>query len=631
MSAQFGRWNFDGKPPAPEYLDRVKSVLSLYGPDGSDTYADGNLMMLYCAFHTTKEAGREAQPTVTPLGSVMTWDGRLDNRAELIAQLGHGLTTGSTDIAIVADAYDRWGSKCFAKLVGDWAMSVWRPADRSLTLAIDPVGTRHLYYSLERSQINWCTVLDPLVLFAEKSFSICEDYIAGWFSYFPAADLTPYIGIYAVPPSSAVVVRPGTRKVCKYWEFDPGKRIRYGSDAEYEDHFRTVFGEAIRRRLRSEGPILADLSGGMDSSSVVCMADNLMAGGASEASRLDTISWTVRSEPSILEDSSYYAVVEKKRGRTGFHVALDMREAFGSSSLLIPRFEHTRFAATPICCDQSMYFKLSATYVRSQGHRVRLTGIAGESATGGYVPTPRPELQNLLARGHWLTLVRQVNAWAIKMRKPISSLLWDAVRGFVKPSPAVGVSTEAVRTPWFSPGFVSRTRFALSGYQSRVKLFGALPSFQEHMRELDGERKLMAFYRLFPDLLLELRYPFLDRDLREFMYAIPQDQIVRVGQRRSLMKRSLAGIVPDEILNRRRKLVRQKETHPATRLLELPDLDKVRRSSKGCALGILDSERLAQTLKETGNTDGVPVEILTKTLTLESWLSHLTTFGILKD
>ena len=629
MSAQFGRWNFDGKPPAPEYLGKVESVLKMYGPDSSATYTDSDLTMLYCAYHTTKESGREAQPTVTPLGSVMTWDGRLDNRTELIAELGC-LTTESTDIAIVAEAYDRWGANGFAKLVGDWAISVWNPRDRSVTLAIDPLGTRHLYYSLERSEVNWCTVLDPLILFAKKTFSICEDYIAGWFSYFPAADLTPYVGIQAVPPSSAVSIRAGTRSIRKYWEFDPSKNTRHGSDAEYEDHFRTVFAEAIRRRLRSEGPILADLSGGMDSSSVVCMADNLIARGACDAPRLDTISWELQSEPGRLDDSAYFAIVEKKRGRTGFHVALDTHEAFGSTSLRTPHFGHTRFAATPISCDQSEYFKLSATYVRSQGHRVRLTGIAGESATGGYVPTPRPELQNLLARGRLLALARQVKAWAAKMRKPASLLLWDAIQGFVKASPAIGVSTQAARIPWFSPGFVSRTRPALSGYQSRVKLFGALPSFQEHMRELDGERRLMAFYRLFPDLLLELRYPFLDRDLREFMYTIPPDQVVRVGQRRSLMKRSLAGIVPDEILNRRRKPLLQKEARPAPQL-ESPDWNEFGRNSKASALGILDADKLAQALNETRHRDDMPFDVLIKTLTLESWLSHLTEFGVLKN
>src|SRR5207302_381895 len=115
---------------------------------------------------------------------------------------------------------------------------------------------------------------------AGKTFALNEEYIAGWFVVrFPAAHLTPYVGIHAVPPSSSVRLGPGRANVSGYWDFDPGKRIRYRTDAEYEEHFRAVFGKAVQRRLRSDGPILAELSGGMDSSSIVCMADSIIARG----------------------------------------------------------------------------------------------------------------------------------------------------------------------------------------------------------------------------------------------------------------------------------------------------------------------------------------------------------------
>src|SRR6202042_3552041 len=148
------------------------------------------------------------------------------------------------DVEIVTAAYERWGSDCFATLIGDWGLSIWDAESRSLILARDPIGTRHLYYSIEDDKVTWSTILDPLVLFAGKSFTLCEEYIAGWFSFFPAAHLTPYVGIDSVPPSSSVVIRPGKRVVSKYWDFDPGKRIRYTTDTEYEEHFRVVFAES---------------------------------------------------------------------------------------------------------------------------------------------------------------------------------------------------------------------------------------------------------------------------------------------------------------------------------------------------------------------------------------------------
>jgi asparagine synthase (glutamine-hydrolysing) len=75
------------------------------------------------------------------------WDGRLDNREGLICESGDRLTAGSTDVSIAAAAYERWGSDCFAKLIGDWALSLWTPGDRSLIFLSDhpkPATEYHL-------------------------------------------------------------------------------------------------------------------------------------------------------------------------------------------------------------------------------------------------------------------------------------------------------------------------------------------------------------------------------------------------------------------------------------------------------------------------------------------------------
>ena len=98
-------------------------------------------------------------------------------------------------------------------LIGDWALSIWDPHTRSLILAKDPIGTRHLYYSFDENHVTWSTILDPLVLSAGNPFALCEEYIAGWFSMFPAAHLTPYVGIHSVPPSSSVLIRSGKHTV----------------------------------------------------------------------------------------------------------------------------------------------------------------------------------------------------------------------------------------------------------------------------------------------------------------------------------------------------------------------------------------------------------------------------------
>jgi len=635
MSVQFGRWNWEGQPPAPDYIEKVSRVLAPYGPDSNESYSRDGINILYCAFHTTKESRRETQPHISPSGAVTTWDGRLDNRGELISELRDGLTFAPTDVAIVAAAYEKWGSDCFAKLIGDWALSVWNPNDCSLILAKDPIGTRHLYYSFNNSEVTWSTILDPLVRFAGKSFALNEEYIAGWLAImFPAAHLTPYVGIHTLPPSSSAVLRRGKdgvkKTVSKYWDFDPDKRIRYRTDAEYEEHFRIVFAEAVRSRLRSNSPILAELSGGMDSSSIVCMADTVIARGHAKTKRIDTISWYDDSNPGM-DERSYFAKVEEKRSRTGCHIDLGaLRNRDSSQRSFQSEFENDRFVATPVPLNcHSEFVKQYAAYMRSKGHRIALSGIGGSEFLGDGVPTPRQELQNLLARARLFTLARQLKAWAAKMRKPRIPLLWEALEGFFLAVP-METPKEILTTRWFDLGFIRRNLTACSGYPSRVKLFGPLPSFQDNIGTLGHLQRVVACHVLSPELLREVRYPYLDRSLLEFIFAIPREQIVRLGQRRSLMKRALARIVPEEILHRRKKAF-VAQAPPKDSSTEWPSFCEIGQQIRAGVIGIVDPDRFAEALLKARNSEEVSRDLLKSTLTLESWLNHLATYGVVAN
>jgi asparagine synthase (glutamine-hydrolysing) len=631
MSVQFGRWNWEGQPPAPDYIEKVSAALAPYGPDSNEAYSKGGVRILYRAFYTTKESRCETQPHISSSGAVITWDGRLDNRADLISELRDFLTITSTDVAIVAAAYEKWGTNCFAKFIGDWALSIWNPTHRSLLLAKDPIGTRHLYYSIDNNEVTWSTILDPLVRLAGKTFALDEEYIAGWFSYFPAVHLTPYVEIHAVQPSSSVLLRPRKHTVSKYWDFDPGKKIRYRTDTEYEEHFRTVFAKAVQRRLRSDHPVLAELSGGLDSSSIVCMADTVIARGAAETPRLDTISWYDDSYEHLEPDTNerrFFTKVEEKRGRIGCHIDLrSLNKDTGSQKSFVFEFDNDRFAAMPSPNRElSEHFKQYAAYMLSQGHRVTLSGIGGDEVTCGSTPTPTLELQNLLAGARFFILVHQLNAWAVKMRKPRLPLLWEATRGFFSRT-LTGLPIEMRPPLWLHPDFVRRNRTALCGYPSRLKVFGPLPSFQENLVMLNVLRRLLANWTLKPEILREVRFPYLDRDFLEFMYAIPREQVVGVGKRRFLMKRALVGIVPDELLNRRRKAfvppepkeeAAKKETSP-----QWPDLAEIGQQMVGSSVGIIDPNRFLEVLQKARRNEEVPIDSLNRTLTLESWLRHL--------
>jgi asparagine synthase (glutamine-hydrolysing) len=612
MSVQFGRWNFGGRPAvAPGYIEKVQTALSPYGPDGTSSYSKAGVNILYGAFHTTKESQREAQPHISQSGAVITWDGRLDNRAELIHQFRDTLASEAPDILIVAVAYERWGTNCFAKLIGDWAVSIWQAGERSLILAKDPIGIRHLYYSLEDDHVTWSTILDPLVLFAGRSFSLEEEYIAGWLSFFPAVHLTPYVGIQSVPPSCFVRVEKRRQTVTKYWDFEPTRRIRYHTDAEYEEHFRVVFTESVRRRLRSDSPTLAELSGGMDSSSIVCVADRAISSGLVGTPRLDTVSYYDDSEPSWNE-RPFFSKVEAWRGRAGRHIDVSSQEAFQFE------LEDRGFIPTPACGSRPTEASKQFTiHVMSQGYRVLLCGTAGDEVTGG-VPTPIPELANLLASGRLRMLTDRLKAWSLNKRKPWIHLLFETVRCFLPPG-VFATPAHKAPAPWLSPNFIKRYQASFAGYETRLKLFGPLPSSQENLNTIDALRRQLACAEPISQPAYEKYYPYLDRDLLEFLFAVPREQLVRPGQRRSLTRRALVGIVPNEILNRKRKAFVARR--PIIALFAArPGLIETAQNMISSSFGFIRTDLFLKALQNTHDVHEIPVGLLLRTAALESWL-----------
>ena len=610
MSVQFGEWNFDGRPPEGERFNRAAAMLGPYGPDGESNYVNGGVGIAFRAFCTSRESRSETQPLCLRSGAILTWDGRLDNREEVLGKFQDIPATNATDAAIVAAAYETDGTQCFARLLGDWALSVWEPSTRSLVLAKDPIGTRPLYYMFDQAKVVWSSILDPLVLLAEKPLRIAEEYAAGWLTFFPATHLTPYAGVNSVPPSCFVRVTPTTRTVSKYWDFDASLKIRYRADRDYEEHFRQVFALSVRRRLRCEGAVLAELSGGMDSSSIVCVADTLFSRGDAGAPRLDTVSYYNDSEPNWNE-RPFFAKVEEKRGRVGCHI--DVGGEDGSPS----EPGGSSFAAAPGgCIPQTKAYREFTAYLDTHGNRVLLSGVGGDEFTGG-VPTPLPELADLLARARFVELARRLKAWALNKKQPWFHLLFDAASRFV-PTPGLRATAHKLPPSWLLPGFVARNRPALAGYVPRLRLFGPLPTFQENLASLNILRRQIACQSLPSEPHYERRYPYLDRGFLEFLFAIPREQLVRPGERRSLMKRALKDLVPSEILNRKRKAFVFR-----TPLLTLgASLRSENTFPRAQTAGIIDATKFREAIRQATQGQDISLVSLQRAVIFEHWLNR---------
>lgn len=352
----------------------------------------------------------------------------------------------------------------------------------------------------------------------------------------------------------------------------------------------------------------------MDSSSIVCMADAVIARGVTDSPRLDTLSYYDDSEPNWNE-YPYFTKVEEKRGRIGCHIDVGSQRPFDFTACT------DRFAPTPTSGGRpSQASRQFANSVTSQGYRVLLSGTGGDEVTGG-IPTPMPELANLLVKARFRLLAHQLKVWALNKRRPWFYLLLEAARGFF-PSAVVGLPKNERPAPWLNPVFVRNHRVALSGYRRRLRVFGAPPSFQENLFALEVLRRQLACSVLPSEPAYERRYPYLDRDLLEFLFAIPREQLVRPGQRRSLMRRALTGIVPPEILNRTRKAFVARGPTAAISA-QWNDAVELTREMVSSSLGIVIAEGFADALENARRAREMPTVPLFRTIAMEAWLRSI--------
>jgi asparagine synthase (glutamine-hydrolysing) len=622
MSVQAGIWNFDGKQADPSLVEGFSAALQQQGPDGESLYSEGPIALIYRPFHSTYESRREKQPYISQRGFVITWDGRLDNRDELVAEFRSDLDGTAADIAIVASAFDRSEIDSFHRIVGDWAVTVWCPKEKELIFASDFMGVRHIFYHMRTNQVWWSTDITPLVLRADVKFHVDDEFVAGYLAHNPDGHATPYREIREVPPGHFVRVRSGNARVERFWRFSTRARIRYKTDGDYEEHFRHVFRQSVRRRLRSDWPVLAELSGGLDSSSIVCMADDILANEGATTPRLDTLSYYDKTEPHG-DDWIHFQKVEAKRGRAGVHID-SSKMAKSSASLEVREF--IPFPGALGVSNELCYERSDA--VRKGGYRVVLSGLGGDEFMGG-IPDPRALLADLVVQGRVFRLADQLAAWSLIKRRPWLHLLWDSTVETLPASIAQYLLPEGKLEPWFRKDFARRTRLKYRQTAASETFGFSLPTQRSIINGVRAMACNLAKTFAPTPVLEQTTYPYLDQNMIEFVFATPADQWLRPGERRSLMRRALWGVVPAEILSRRSKQF-------AARTLAIMldqhwgEVQAVYRTSVSSALGYVNDTELVKVVSDVRAGKTAPLVRVLWTISLELWLRDLRRRGLLE-
>lgn len=543
----------DGRPLDAAALSRLSTSIEHRGPDAVGSWVDGPVALIHRLLVTTPEARDERQPlSYEAAGLHVTLDGRVDNRDELKEALGTARIErlGSGDAALVLQAYAAWGDDCASRILGDFAFAIWDAPRRRLFCARDILGVKPFYYAFNGRQFVAGSEAQQLLASGLVGDEVNEAMVGEYLTGSPAStDETLYRHILRLPPAHTLVVSENELRRRRYWDLEPRRQVRHRTDREYAEHFLQIFSESVRCRLRAQGPVGVLLSGGVDSSSILAMAQSLYRRGEAAGDGLEALSLAFPGA-GCDETAHIAAVVEQWRPRS--HV-LPYRSAAPEHF----RTEARRSRDLPDYPNGAMTETLNER-MRALGVRVALTGFGGDEWFTG----SRFHYADLVRAGRLGTIVRQVRA---DRANPDAGFTWSQtlVMGLWPQLPkrmqrvvkrALGRGDAVPLPPTIDAGFARRLNLGerirrppvTSGASSVAQgaIFAAATSGEDiHGLELT-ERLVRG---------LEMRHPFHDRRLAEFALAIPEEQRWRPGVTKFVIREAMRGMLPESIRGRRDK------------------------------------------------------------------------------
>jgi asparagine synthase (glutamine-hydrolysing) len=558
MSGIVGLWNLDGEPVAAPQLRELSARLAHRGPDGEGVWLDGPVGLVCQLMRVTPESQREVQPLVHPHG-VVIFDGRLDNREELLGRLAgaHGLCATSPDPDFILAAYLAWGENFPEKLKGDFALAVFDPVRQKLVLARDAIGIRPLYYCRQGDLFIFASEIKailahPRISAVPDAHMLAHHFLDPRGSH---AELTFFKDILTLPPSHQAVITPGRLTIKQYWDFDPSRQIRLSSYQEYVEGFQDFFAQAVRRRLRSAYPVAVAVSGGLDSSSIFCLSLALQAREPGFSSPVFGVSF-VGPPGSAADEEEYLKAIETKYD---VQIARGPVSSQGFFKSCQTQVWHTEVPLPDV--EWNSWLNLLAA-ARNQEARVLLLGFYGDQ-----ILFEQAYLLDLAKRGHWREVFRHL--------KEIPLWYTDAAPGYYKQRFVADLLKSILPESLTRVIKKFRNRRRTS---PRARIWSSEKLCREIARPSPGpngnKRRFATNYAKYVYQRLRSRYdvlgmewndkvsslcglevscPFCDRDLIAFMMTVPGEMQNRGGVPRALLRHALAGVLPEEIAGRRSK------------------------------------------------------------------------------
>ncbi len=477
----------------------------------------------------------------------LVYNGEIYNYVELRDELrkrGHRFRS-QTDTEVLLAAYQEWGTSCLGRLNGMFAFALWDGARRRLFCARDRFGMKPFYYRatpdrfLFGSEIK-ALLADPRLGRSPNPPMIHDFLVLGLQDH---SEDTFFTGIRQLRPAHYLLLEDGHIEIRPWWDLAGRDMAEPAHEEGMVDIFRGLFGKAIAVHLRSDVPVGSCLSGGLDSSSVVCAMSRLMKGEEIQT-------FTAGFDDPRYDERRYARAVEAFVHAKGTEVLPDGRRLFED----LPRvlwYQDEPFAGTSYLAQWSV-MKAAA----ERGVKVLLDGQGGDELLCGYPGYWGSYLGDLICRGALGRAFTEARSY-LSTPSPCPHLVLSNLARALLPTALVKRARWRMKRhgTWIDPSFARlyADRTALTLYERRFRTnldnhvaaylqTHSLPALLHH-----EDRNAMAFS-------VEARLPFLDTPLVEFLFQVPPGLKLRNGLGKYLLREAMAGVLPEEIRNRRDKL-----------------------------------------------------------------------------
>jgi asparagine synthase (glutamine-hydrolysing) len=559
VSGILGVWNRNGAPIDADLLSRMADTQRHRGPDGEGRRVAGPVAFLQQHLCVTPAHAMDRTAIVASAGVMVVMDGRLDDRDQLGSALA--LSPSVTDAACVLAAYVKWGEDFAEHLKGDFAVGIYDAPAGRLLLARDAIGVRPLYYFVNDHLFAFASEIKALLEHPAVPVAPDDDGLAD--VMLPASrpvdrqEVTCFAGISAVVPAHLVVVTPGRFESRRYWDFDCGLAIHLKSYGEYAEAFREQFGRAVARRLRTPGTVAVSVSGGFDSSAIFCQAETLRREGVVGCASVKGISY-LGGLGTDADERQYLLDLEREYG-----VVVERFPMEPLRGLVSGAREQVHANEAPVL--DAMWGVTRELHVRAArtGARTLLTGHWGDQ-----VLFSSAYLVDLFLTLKWSEVRQHVSEYARWLGRAQANVL--ARRLGVEVGRSVIPAAILPPVKWLRrrlvPGLNRRPSSLSVAFLQRALRFADQPVMlghdfhsaharsiylearsKYHVHCLDWNNKVAALHGM------DTAFPYLDRDLLQFLMAVPGAVQNRNGVPRALAREAMRDVLPEPVRLRRSK------------------------------------------------------------------------------